>query len=184
MQQEQPVYVAPPAKSSNVMMIVSIIAIVFLVLAVIGLGVWGYMQTSALNATKAELAALQADHTALTAERDGLSSDLDKTKSELASTQSELEATKTELETTKADLAKSKDETAALQAKIDKANKIINVLTGFWADSFDTMEEKIKDTDNSDMLKAFNTFLKGTDFFNDLAAFQNVIFDTLADTLK
>ena len=177
---------AKPAQKSYGMLV----AVVILALAVIGLGVWGFMQTSALKDTQAQLADLQAKHTALTTERDNLSSSLKKTTSELDATKSELETTKTtleattaELETTKADLAKSKDETSALQAKIDTAMKYVEVLTGFWIDSFDTMESKIDATGDSSLQAPFNALVNGGGL-TEIIALQQALFDAIATVLE
>jgi predicted nuclease with TOPRIM domain len=128
MQSDPSLAQAPQApKKFNFMNIV----VVILALALVGVGFWGFQQSSALMVTQSGLATLQGKYDSLTAEKTKLSTDLDANKAELDTTKAELEKTKGELTTAQSDLTKLQDQSKALQAKIDAAGKKAQILYAF-----------------------------------------------------
>ena len=145
-------------KKSNSMMIVVII----LVLALIGVGFWGFSQSSTLKATQAKLDTLQGQYDSLTAEKNQLSSDFNATKTELETTKADLEKTKGELATTQDDLKKAQDQASSLQAKIDKASKISEILYAFSTvksgTDILTIDAKVKAANNKELQTEWGKF--------------------------
>lgn len=121
MQPEPSLPQEPQAQQAPKKFNIMTVFVVILVLALAGVGFWGFQQSSALKATQAELSTLQGNFDSLTAEKNSLSGDLD-------TATTDLEAAKAELETTKSDLSKAESAVSTAQAKLEKAGKLADIL--------------------------------------------------------
>jgi septal ring factor EnvC (AmiA/AmiB activator) len=181
-----PAAVAPKAPMKiNFLALFLALALVILCCAFTGLGYWAFTLNTKLNAKQGELVTLQGKYDSLTAEKNKLSTDLDTTTASLEQTKTELDATKTELSTTQSDLSTSKNETAALQAKIDKANKVVDVLVAIFVNSENdaSIEKKVVATGDTKMKSLFDDFMAKPNqtTFN---AFEDYLYEALADILN
>jgi hypothetical protein len=120
-----------PQKKSSRWNIPAIILGIFsfiLLVAVAGLGYWGYTLNTKLTATQQQLTALQGGHSKLQADYAALTSDHEKLNTDLTQSKADLEKANTDLTTTQASLKKSQDQNKNLNAQIDKASKLTEVL--------------------------------------------------------
>ena len=168
--------------------VVTALLIVFL-LAVIGLGVWGYMLTSDTKATRADEAALQAKYETLTSDKKPLDgklatakTDLEQAKTDLEQAKKDLEKAKKDLETEQANLTKAQETKTGLQAKIDQAVKFLKVAIAYWVDGVDAdeMRQLVKDTGDADLLEKYEAYVKDA---TKGTAWMNYLFVTLDDLL-
>jgi len=175
--------VTPPAKkSSNALWIVLVIV---LILAVAGVGFWGYQQSAALKATQGALTTLQGKYDSLTAEKNTLSSNLDATTAELGTTKAELEKTKADLATTQGDLKTAQDKSAALEKTIEKARKYAGIIKGIWVDedSFSDLGIKVNATDDAALKSKFEAF-DDSRSASDFGALLEYLYTIMVDVLK
>lgn len=101
----------------------------FILLAVVaGLGYWGYTLNVKLATSQQQLTALQGEHSKLQADYAALTSDHEKLNTDLTQTKADLDKVNTDLTTTQASLKKSQDQNKNLNAQIDKASKLTEVL--------------------------------------------------------
>jgi septal ring factor EnvC (AmiA/AmiB activator) len=157
MQSESSPVQAP--KKSNGMLIVVIV----LVLALAGVGYWGFTQSSALKATQADLATMTQKFDTLTAENTQLTTDFDATKAELDTTKSDLEKTQGDLTTTQGDLKKAQDDGNTKQNKITKASKLAEILYAFSSVKTPTdilaVDSMIKATNDKELQAEWSKFI-------------------------
>jgi septal ring factor EnvC (AmiA/AmiB activator) len=99
-----------------------------LLVAVTGLGVWGYTLNTRLNATQQQLITLQGEHAKLQADFATLTGDKEKLTNDLTQTKTDLDKANADLATAQADLKKSQDENKALTAQISKSSKYADIL--------------------------------------------------------
>jgi type VI protein secretion system component VasF len=116
-----------PSKWNIPAIILGIFSFILLVV-VAGLGYWGYTLNTKLTATQQQLTALQEEHGKLQADYATLTSDHEKLNTDLNQSKTDLEKVNTDLTTTQASLKKSQDQNKNLNAQIDKASKLAEVL--------------------------------------------------------
>lgn len=116
------------------------VALLVLVLAVLGVVVWGFMLNGDLTKMQEANVSLQADYKKLTGEKDAVSAELDTGKAELEKLMQELEKAKKELATAEADVASTNKETTDRRANIEKAIKYIDLGAAMYDDA-QTLED-------------------------------------------
>ncbi|MEW5940317.1 MAG: hypothetical protein AB1750_11680 [Chloroflexota bacterium] len=175
-----------PKKGPGVASILTVVLGLFtivLLCGMAGLGYWAYTLNRDLKTTQTDRDQWKAKYDTATNEKNKLTTDLNSTKSELDATKAELEAAKAELETTEADLESARNDLAALQADVDTALKYLNVFDGFWGDTFDESETKIKATGDSDLLATYRVF-KNSRLLEDFYPFFDQLVATVIDLLR
>ncbi len=163
-----------------------LLAILFVIvlLALIGVGYWGYSQSAQLKATKAELSTLQGNYESLTTEKKSVTSELESVKAELEAAKADLEKAKSDLGAAQTDLSKSKSNASALREKMDKAAKYVGIMTSMFSDN-DALAAlaKMTETKDAELQKLFTTYATSGNPA-DMQKWLAYIFDTLADLLK
>ena len=157
-----------------------------LVLALLGVGYWGYTTNSTLKATQGDLTALQAKYDKLTKDNASLTSNL-------AQTTTDLETTKAELEKTKEELSKSQKLASGYRASMDKALKWMDVvITWDVDDSNDVAVKKTVDATGDSKLKSLWDAYAAEEFssanydewLDKLRAFERYLYESIAGFLK
>ena len=169
----------PAPRKINFLTIFLGIAVVFLCLALAGLGYWAFTLNTNLQATQADLSELQGKYDSLTTEKNKLSNDFDQTSTELEAVKDELENTKGDLSTAQSDLADSKDAAAALRTKMDKASQYVAIMDNDAAGAI----QKMSDVDDSKLESLFLDYVNTRDS-TKLQAWMAYIFNTVFDLLK
>jgi regulator of replication initiation timing len=161
-----PVIPSPTAEKKrsqlNVAAIVLGVIVFFLLLGVAGLGYGVYVLRTELIATQQQLAALQGEHGKLQTDYTALTTQNEKLSAELTQSKADLEKTNADLTTAQADLKKSQDQNSDLNAKIDKASKLANVLYSWFtskspSDMF-KIDTQIKDARDTQLTSLWNKF--------------------------
>jgi hypothetical protein len=116
-----------PSKWNIPAIILGIFSFILLVV-VSGLGYWGYTLNTKLTTTQQQLTALQEKHGKLQADYATLTSDHEKLNTDFTQSKADLEKANTDLTATQAELKKSQAQNKNLNAQIDKASKLTEVL--------------------------------------------------------
>jgi septal ring factor EnvC (AmiA/AmiB activator) len=160
------------------------ILLIILLLAVVGLGIWGFVMNSNLKATQTDQVALQNKFDSLTSETNTLTTDLEKAGADLEKAKADLEKAKKDLSTAQADLTKSQDAIVASKADIEKALKYLDVAVGLFVDKAggDAMKIRINAINDSNLTEKFDKYYKsGSE--TDFSAWLGYLFQTVADLL-
>jgi regulator of replication initiation timing len=161
-----PVKPSPTAEKKraklNVAAIILGVIVFFLLLGVAGLGYGVYVLRAELISTQQQLAALQGEHGKLQTDYTALTTENEKLNAELTQSKADLEKTNADLTTAQADLKKSQDQNSDLNAKIDKASKLANVLYSWFtskspSDMF-KIDTQIKDARDTQLTSLWNKF--------------------------
>jgi len=175
----------PPQKNSRLGNIIAILLGLFSLVmfcALIGLGYVAYSLDQDLTTARADIATLTNDKNKLTTDLNSTRTELDSTKNDLNATKADLESTKAELATAKSDLDSARTELATLHSNVDKALKYLNILDGFWGDTYAETEVKIKATGDSALLSSYRVWEKSgknSDFYNFFDDLVGIIIDLL-----
>jgi uncharacterized protein HemX len=148
----------------NIAVIGLSLLVVLLFLAFGWVGYWAYTLNTELTTTQGQLAALQAEHAKLQTNYAALTSEHEKLNDELTQSKSDLEQANTHLATAQADLSKSKDQGEKLDAQIDTAGKLAELLF-VWSMSDSPsdvfkVDELVKETHNQQLIDKWNTFTR------------------------
>jgi len=150
-----------PQSSKSSMMSKIILGV--LVLALLGVGFWGFQTNSKLTATNEKLVVAQSDLATLQGKYDSLTKDNAQLTSDLAQTKADLEKAQTELAKAQADLTKSQGEVKAMQAKISAASNKADILYAYstvkTANDILTVDAMIKATNDADLIAQWATFV-------------------------
>lgn len=175
--------VAQAPKKFNSMIIV----VVVLVLALIGVGVWGFQQNSALKTTQADLTTLQGKYDSLTTDHTKTTADLEAANTELTSTKGDLEKAQSDLASKQDDLKKAQDKNTDLQNKNIAASKkadilfaVVNIKTSTDLFKVDSM---IKDTKDTALISEWSKFTSNPTAENS-TNFLLYLIEAVKDTLK
>ena len=160
-----------------------IIVVVLLVLVIIVMGIGGVLLGLKMKSTTDSLNTLQGQYDTLMAENNTISSNLDQANTKLAQTTTALNQATADLETANANLTEARNETAALQANINKALKYLNIMDGYYDDTFAVSESKISATGDATLLRAFQKYENGYDV-NDYVTYFNALVSDIINLLK
>lgn len=161
-------------------------AILFL-LSFTWVGYWAYTLNTQLNTTQQQYEALQSEYDNLTSEHTALTLEHEKVNAELSQTKTDLEKANTDLTTAQDDLSKSKDQGEKLDAQIDAAGKLAEVLFVFSmsddpSDVF-KIDELIKQTNNQQLLEKWNAFTR-TPSDDALSAFMEYLILAVRNSVR
>lgn len=136
----------------------------FLLVAVAGLGYWGYTLNTKLIETQQQLSALQGEHGKLQTDYATLTSNHEKLNADLTQSKADLEKANTDLITTQASLKKSQDQNKNLNAQIDKASKLAEVLYA-WTTSTEPsdvfrIDSLIKDANDQQLITEWDNLTR------------------------
>ena len=161
------------------------VLIILLVLAALGLGIWGAMLGIKLNATLESQTALQKQYEELLPQNKTMTSNLDTAKAELEKAKVDLENAKKGLASTEASLAKVKENNAKLQADVEKALMYVNVLSGIFVEK-ESLVENINriDATGDSALKEKYEKVSETGRETDAAEWLEYLLKTLNELLK
>ena len=161
------------------------VLLVLLLLAAIGLGVWGYLLGNNIKATVDAQAALQGKYDDLTKEKNTLATNLDQTNADLDKTRTNLEKAKKDLTTAQSDLSKSQSNVTAMRGNMDKALKYLAIVSGWFINEDRPSETglKIKAIEDPKLTEKFEKYDKsGSE--EDFKAWFGYLFTAIADLLK
>lgn len=152
-------------------------AILFL-LSFAWMGYWAYTLNMQLTATQQQLSTLQTEYDKLKSEHTTLTLEHENLNAELSQTKADLETANTDLTAAQDDLSKAKDQSEKLDAQIDAAGKLAEVLFVFSmsdepSDVF-KVDELIKETNNQQLIDKWNTFTR-TPSDDALSAFMEYL---------
>jgi hypothetical protein len=99
--------------------ILTVLVLLFLLIAVAGLGFWAYRLNTNLTATQQQLSILQGEHNKLKADYEKIKGNNEKLNVNLTAAQTELESIKQDLVATQFNLKTAQEQNKILQAKID-----------------------------------------------------------------
>ncbi len=173
-------------KSDKSSMMKTIVMIV-LVLALLGVGFWGFQTNSKLTATSGELAVAQTDLATLQGKYDSLTKDNAQLASDLAQTKTDLEKAQADLAKAQSDLTKSQDQGKELQAKIASASKKTEALYAFLTvkttEDFLVLDTMITATNDKDLIAQWSIFTSSPTTENS-ANFLLYLITDIKDDLK
>ena len=169
-----------PKKSSGL----SVLLIVLL-LAVVGLGIWGFVMSSNLKETQSAEVELQKKFDNLTSDTNTLSADLEQAGADLEKAKAALEKAKKDLSSAQADLTKSQDAITADKADIEKALKYLDVAFGLFvnSDTLDEVRASVRLLNDSALTEKFETYYNSKSN-TDFSGWLGYLFQTIADLLK
>lgn len=161
-------------------------AILFL-LSFAWVGYWAYTLNTELTSTQQQLSTLQTEYDNLKSEHTTLTLEHENLNAELSQTKADLETANTELTAAQDDLSKSKDHVETLDAQIDAAGKLAEVLFVFSmsddpSDVF-KVDELIKGTNNQQLIDKWNTFTR-TPSDDALSAFMEYLILAIRNSVR
>lgn len=137
--------------------------IVLLVGAIVWVGYWAYTLSTELAATQQQLTTLKTEHEKLQSDYTALTSEKEKLNADLTQSQKDLEKANADLAAAQTSLTKSQDQNKTLDAKIDKAAQLTEILYS-WAtmtgptDIF-KVDTLIKETKDQNLMKQWSTLM-------------------------
>ncbi len=160
------------------------IFLIVLLLAVLGLGILGFVMSSNLKETQSAEAELQKKFNSLTSETNTLTADLEQAGTDLEKAKADFEKAKKDLSTAQADLTKSQEAVVASKADIEKALKYLNVAVGMFveSDNLDELRDKVGSLNDSALKEKFDTYYKSRNE-TDFGIWLGQLFQTIADLL-
>ena len=139
--------------------------LVFLLLLSFGwVGYWAYTLNTELTASQGQLTALQANYDKLQTDYTALTSENEKLNADLIQSRAELDKANTDLTTAQDNLSESMQRGDKLDAQIDRAGKLTEILF-VWttmnnpSDIF-KMDTLINETNDKDLISQWNTFTR------------------------
>lgn len=160
------------------------ITLIVLVIALLGVAVWGFTLNTTLTKTHEANVSVQADYKKLTGEKDAVSAELETGKAGLETLMQELEEAKKELATAEADVTSTSKETTDRRANIEKAIKYIDLGAALFDDtSLEDLSKKVSAINDPELKKNFDAFFAS---FTDDAWTKMMlyIFQTAYDLLQ
>ena len=169
-----------PKKSSGLS-----VFLIVLLLAVIGLGIWGFVMSANLKETQSAEVDLQKKFDNLTSETDTLSADLKQAGADLEKAKADLEKAKKDLTAAQTDLAESQEAIVADKADVEKALKYLDVAVGMFveSDNLDEIRSKVKALNDSVLTEKFETYYQSRNEA-DFGGWLGELFQTIYDLLK
>lgn len=160
------------------------VLLIVLLLAVVGLGAWGFVMNSNLKAAQSAQVELQSKFDSLTSETSTLTTDLEAADADLEKAKADFEKAKKDLSTARADLTKSQETVVASKADIEKALKYLDVAAGLFveSDNLDELKVKVNSLNDSALMEKFDTYYKSKNE-KDFSAWLGYLFQTIADLL-
>ncbi|MBN2119355.1 MAG: hypothetical protein JW730_22480 [Anaerolineales bacterium] len=139
------------------------LVVVVLFVAAAGLGFWAYSLNTKLAAAEQQLAALQGDYDKLKADNATLTSDKDKLNADLTQTKADLEKANADLAAAQGDLKTAQDQNSDLNARMNKANKLAEILYTWFttndAAGIFKLDSQIKATDDAKLKSLWDRFM-------------------------
>ncbi len=136
-------------------------AVLFL-LSFAWVGYWAYTLNTELTATQQQYSALQTEYDKLTSGHTALTLEHEKVNTELSQTKTDLEKANTDLTTAQGDLDKSKGRGEKLDAQIDEAGKLAEILYVMAISDSESdilkIDRLINEVNNQELTKQWNTF--------------------------
>ena len=136
-------------------------AVLFL-LSFAWVGYWAYTLNTELTATQQQYSALQTEYDKLTSGHTALTLEHEKVNTELSQTKTDLEKANTDLTTAQDDLDKSKGRGEKLDAQIDEAGKLAEILYVMAISDSESdilkIDRLINEVNNQELTKQWNTF--------------------------
>lgn len=156
--------------------------LIIVLLAVIGLGVWGFMLNGDIKESQAAYADLKSRHETLTKEKNALTANLETAKADLDTAKKDLEKAKKDLANEEAALTKVQDEQTKLKGNVDKALKYLDMMIGYWVrdESPDETSDLIEAIGDPELTKTYEAYQADSDKFVDWVAY---VFVTMSDLL-
>ena len=161
-------------------------AVLFL-LSFAWVGYWAYTLNTQLTATQQQYSALQTEYDKLKSEHTTLTLEHEKRNAELSQAKTDLEKANSDLTAAQDDLSKTKDQSEKLDAQIDAAGKLAEVLFVFSmsddpSDVF-KIDELIKETKNQQLIEKWNTFTR-TPSDDALSAFMEYLILAVRNSVR
>jgi uncharacterized protein HemX len=182
---------APATQKKRLKLNIATLALALLVLVMFmafgWVGYWAYTLNTELTTTQGQLAALQAEHAKLQTDYAALTSDNEKLNAELTQSKADLEQANTDLTTAQADLSKSKDQGEKLDAQIETAGGLAEILYVMAISDNESdilkIDRLINETNNTQLIKEWDTFTRSPseDAFN---AFFNYLMMATRNSLR
>ncbi len=136
-------------------------AVLFL-LSFAWVGYWAYTLNTELTATQQQYSALQTEYDKLTSGHTALTLEHERVNTELSQTKTDLEKANTDLTTAQDDLDKSKGRGEKLDAQIDEAGKLAEILYVMAISDSESdilkIDRLINEVNNQELTKQWNTF--------------------------
>jgi septal ring factor EnvC (AmiA/AmiB activator) len=160
---------------------------VLLLVSFAWVGYWAYTLNTQLTAIQQQFTALQSEYAKLRTEHTILTSEHDKLNAELSQTKADLEKANTDLTTAQADLSKFKNQGEKLDAQIEAAGKLAEVLfvismSDNPSDVF-KVDGLIKETNNQQLIDKWNTFTR-TPSEDGLNAFMEYLILAIRNSVR
>jgi uncharacterized protein HemX len=157
-----------PAQKKRAKFNIAVIGLTFLVfllfLAVGWTGYWAYTLNTELTTTQGQFAALQAEHSKLQTDYTALTSENEKLNADLTQSQADLEKANIELTTAQEDLRKSKEKNEKLDAQIDTASSLTEILYVMSISDNETailkIDRLVTETNDKELMKRWDEFTR------------------------
>jgi hypothetical protein len=145
--------------------VIGLVFLVFLLFLSFGwVGYWAYTLNAELTATQRQLSALQAKHDKLQADYAMRTSENDKLNADLTQSKTDLEKANTDLATAQADLSKSKEKGERLDAQIDTASSLMEILYVMTISDNDSdilkIDRLVNESKDKELKKKWDTFTR------------------------
>jgi hypothetical protein len=158
----------PVEKKRSKLKIAATIGLAFLVVLLLlsfgWVGYWAYTLNTELTTTQGQLAALQAEHSKLQTDYATLTSENEKLNADLTQTKADLEKANSELTITQGDLTKSKEKNEKLEAQIDTASSLSEILyvltTSHNESDILKIDRLVNETKDKELVKHWDTFAR------------------------
>ena len=125
-------------------------------------GYWAYTLNTQLTTTQQQYSALQTEYDKLKSEHTTLTLEHEKVNAELSQTQTDLEKANADLTAAQGDLGKSKDQGEKLDAQIDAAGKLAEILYVMAISDSESdilkIDRLITEVNNQELIKQWDTF--------------------------
>jgi cell division protein FtsB len=168
--------------------VIGLSLLLFLLLLSFGwVGYWAYTLNTELTASQGQLMALQANYDKLQADYTALTSENEKLNAELTQSKANLEKTNTDLTAARGDLSESMQRGENLDAQIDRAGKLAEVL--FVWNTMDNpsdifkLDTLINETNDKDLISQWNTFTRSPSD-EALGGFLDYLILTIRNSLR
>jgi regulator of replication initiation timing len=159
-----------------------------LLLAAFGwVGYWAYTLSTELTTTQQQLSALQASHHKLQTDYTTLTSENEKLNADLNQSKTDLEKASTDLSTAQAELDTSRDQNESLNAKLEQAGDMAEILFVLATSDDESdilkIDRLVTDSNNKELMKQWDTFAMSPSK-DALSAFLNYLILATRNSLR
>ena len=150
-------------------------------------GYWAYTLNNELVTTQGQLAALQAEHSKLQTDYAALTGENEKLNADLNQSKADLEKANTELTSAQEDLSKSKAKNEKLDAQIDTAGSLAEILYVITISDNESailkIDRLVNETKDKELMKRWDTFTRSPSG-DAMAAFLEYLVLTTRNNLR